>query len=131
MGVPTEVKEDERRVALTPDGVREMEAHGVEVLVQAGAGEGASIPDEAYTAAGAEIVADAAEVWARAGMVVKVKEPQASEFEHLRPDLTLFTYLHLAAYPKVAEALLRRRHHRHRLRDGDARRRRPPAARAR
>ena len=105
MGVPTEVKEDERRVALTPDGVREMEAHGVEVLVQAGAGEGASIPDEAYKAAGAEIVADAAEVWARAGMVVKVKEPQASEFEHLRPDLTLFTYLHLAAYPKVAQAL--------------------------
>ena len=105
MGVPTEVKEDERRVALTPDGVREMEAHGVDVLVQAGAGEGASIPDEAYKAAGAEIVADAAEVWARAGMVVKVKEPQASEFEHLRPDLTLFTYLHLAAYPKVAQAL--------------------------
>ena len=105
VGVPTEVKEDERRVALTPDGVREMEAHGVEVLVQAGAGEGASIPDEAYKAAGAEIVASAAEVWARAGMVVKVKEPQASELEHLRPDLTLFTYLHLAAYPKVAQAL--------------------------
>jgi len=105
VGVPTEVKEDERRVALTPDGVREMDAHGVAVLVQAGAGEGASIPDEAYKAAGAEIVADAAEVWARAGMVVKVKEPQASEFEHLRPDLTLFTYLHLAAYPKVAQAL--------------------------
>ena len=105
VGVPTEVKEDERRVALTPDGVREMEAHGVEVLVQAGAGEGASIPDGAYTAAGAEIVADAAEVWARAGMVVKVKEPQASEFEHLRADLTLFTYMHLAAYPKVAQAL--------------------------
>ena len=75
------------------------------MLVQAGAGEGASIPDEAYKAAGAEIVADAAEVWARAGMVVKVKEPQASELEHLRPDLTLFTYLHLAAYPKVAQAL--------------------------
>ena len=105
VGVPTEVKEDERRVALTPDGVREMEAHGVEVLVQAGAGEGASIPDEAYKAAGAEIVTDAADVWERAGMVVKVKEPQASEFEHLRPDLTLFTYLHLAAYPKVAQAL--------------------------
>jgi alanine dehydrogenase len=105
VGVPGEVKEDERRVALTPDGVREMEAHGVEVLVQAGAGEGASIPDDAYRAAGAEIVATAAEVWARAGMVVKVKEPQPSEFEHLRPDLTLFTYLHLAAYPKVAGAL--------------------------
>ena len=107
VGVPTEVKEDERRVALTPDGVREMESHGIDVLVQAGAGEGASIPDEAYAAAGAEVVADAAEVWARAGMVVKVKEPQASELEHLRADLTLFTYLHLAAYPKVAEALCR------------------------
>jgi len=105
VGVPTEIKLDERRVALTPDGVREMEAHGVEVLVQKGAGLGASITDEAYARAGAEIVADAAEVWARAGMVAKVKEPQPSEFEHLRADLTLFTYLHLAAYPKVAAAL--------------------------
>ena len=105
VGIPTEVKLDERRVALTPDGVREMEAHGIEVLVQQGAGLGASIPDEAYANAGAEIVTDAAEVWARAGMVAKVKEPQESEFEHLRADLTLFTYLHLAAYPKVAKAL--------------------------
>lgn len=105
VGVPTEVKEDERRVALTPDGVREMEAHGVEVLVQKGAGLGASIPDETYANAGAEIVADPAEVWARAGMIAKVKEPQDSEFGFLRSDLTLFTYLHLAAYPEVAEAL--------------------------
>jgi len=105
VGIPTEVKEDERRVALTPDGVREMEAHGVEVLVQQGAGLGASIPDEAYANAGAEIVADPAEVWARAGMIAKVKEPQSSELAYLRPDLTLFTYLHLAAYPKVAQAL--------------------------
>ena len=94
-----------------------MEAHGVEVLVQSGAGEGASIPDEAYRAAGAEFVASAAEVWTRAGMVVKVKEPQASELEHLRPGLTLFTYLHLAAYPKVAAGAVRRRHHRHRLQE--------------
>jgi alanine dehydrogenase len=99
------VKTDERRVALTPDGVREMDAHGVSVLVQAGAGVGASIPDEAYSAAGAEIVATAEEVWGRAGMVVKVKEPQASELDLLRPDLTLFTYLHLAAYPEVAGRL--------------------------
>jgi alanine dehydrogenase len=105
VGVPTEVKPDERRVAMTPDGVREMEAHGVEVLVQAGAGAGASITDDAYRAAGAEIVADAAEVWARAGMVAKVKEPQPEELAHLRDDLVLFTYLHLAAYPKVADAL--------------------------
>ncbi len=105
VGVPTEVKEDERRVALTADGVREMEAHGVQVLVQSGAGAGASITDEAYAAAGAEIVPSAAEVWERAGMVAKVKEPQPHELEHLRDDLTLFTYLHLAAYPTVAQAL--------------------------
>jgi alanine dehydrogenase len=105
VGVPAEVKPDERRVAMTPDGVREMEAHGVEVLVQAGAGLGASIPDGAYEAAGAEIVATAEEVWSRAGMVAKVKEPQPEELAHLRDDLVLFTYLHLAAYPKVADAL--------------------------
>jgi alanine dehydrogenase len=106
VGIPTEVKADERRVALTADGVRELESHGVEVLVQSGAGLGASIPDEAYRAAGAELVADATEVWARADLVCKVKEPQPSELALLRPDLTLFTYLHLAAYPEVAAALV-------------------------
>lgn len=105
VGIPTEIKTDERRVALTPDGVRELDAHGVTVLVQAGAGEGASISDDAYQAAGAQIVATAAETWARADLVCKVKEPQVSELEHLRADLTLFTYLHLAAYPRVAAAL--------------------------
>jgi alanine dehydrogenase len=105
VGVPTEVKADERRVAVTPDGVRELEAHGVEVLVQQGAGEGASLRDEAYRAAGAEVVAAADEVWSRADVVCKVKEPQPDESRHLRPDLTLFTYLHLAAYPGVARAL--------------------------
>jgi alanine dehydrogenase len=106
VGVPTEIKADEGRVAVTPDGVRELRAHGVEVLVQAGAGSGASLSDDEFTAAGARIVADAAEVWAGAGLVCKVKEPQASEFGHLRDDLVLFTYLHLAAYPAVADALL-------------------------
>ena len=105
VGVPAEVKPDERRVAVTPDGVRELEAHGVPVLVQAGAGEGASISDDAYRAAGAEVVADVAEVWARADLVCKVKEPQPAELTHLRPELVLFTYLHLAAYPAVAHAL--------------------------
>lgn len=105
VGVPTEIKTDERRVALTPDGVREMDSHGVEVLVQAGAGLGASIPDAAYEAAGAAIVATAEETWARADLVCKVKEPQEEELAHLREDLTLFTYLHLAAYPEVADAL--------------------------
>ena len=75
------------------------------VLVQAGAGAGASLPDDAYRAAGAEIVAGADEVWARADLVCKVKEPQPDELARLRPDLTLFTYLHLAAYPEVADAL--------------------------
>jgi len=106
VGVPTEVKSDEHRVAVTPDGVRELERHGVEVLVQAGAGEGARITDDEFRAVGAEVVTDAAEVWARADLVCKVKEPQASELGYLRPDLVLFTYLHLAAYPAVADALL-------------------------
>ena len=106
VGVPTEVKSDEHRVAVTPDGVRELERHGVEVLVQAGAGEGARITDDEYRAAGAEVVADAADVWGRADLVCKVKEPQGSELALLRDGLVLFTYLHLAAYPEVADALL-------------------------
>src|SRR5215510_11151560 len=106
VGVPTETKLDEFRVALTPDGVRELEQHGVEVLVQAGAGAGSGLPDEAYQRAGAEIVADPAEVWERAELVCKVKEPQADEYDLFRPGLVVFTYLHLAAYPEVADALL-------------------------
>ncbi|MDP1819579.1 MAG: alanine dehydrogenase [Acidimicrobiales bacterium] len=105
VGIPAEVKADERRVALTPDGVRELEAHGVDVLVEAGAGEGASIADDAYAAAGAELVDTAAEVWARADLVCKVKEPQAEELPRLRAEQTLFTYLHLAAYPDLARGL--------------------------
>ncbi|MBA2625916.1 MAG: alanine dehydrogenase, partial [Acidimicrobiia bacterium] len=106
VGVPTEIKDDERRVAITPDGVSELRAAGVPVLVQAGAGLGSSIPDDTFLAAGAEVVAGADEVWERAGLVCKVKEPQAEELASLRPDLVLFTFLHLAAYPKVAHALL-------------------------
>jgi alanine dehydrogenase len=106
VGVPTEIKPDEYRVAITPDGVRELHLHGAPVLVQAGAGAGASIPDEHYARAGAEIVATADEVWGRADIICKVKEPQASEHRYLRADLVLFTYLHLAAYPEVADALL-------------------------
>jgi alanine dehydrogenase len=104
VGVPTEVKPSERRVALTPDGVVELTHRGCRVLVQSGAGSGAGFADDEYTAAGATVVGSAAEVWA-ADLVVKVKEPYPSEFGHLRPDLTLFTYLHLAAYPEVATAL--------------------------
>ena len=105
VGVPTEIKPDERRVAVTPDGVRELVQAGVTVLVESGAGTGAGLDDEAYRAAGAEGVAEASEVWERAELVCKVKEPQVAELGYLRAGLVLFTYLHLAAYPKVADAL--------------------------
>lgn len=103
------MKTDEHRVAVTPDGVLEMRNHGVTVLVEHDAGASSTFSDGDYAAAGAEIVTDAADVWGRAGLVLKVKEPQESEYVHLRADLVLFTYLHLAAYPAVAEALLRNR----------------------
>ena len=104
IGVPSEIKRDEQRVALTPDGVRELITQGMEVRVQTGAGLGAGIRDDDFAAAGARIV-NREEAWA-AHLVVKVKEPQPEEFGFLRPDLVLFTYLHLAAYPAVGEALL-------------------------
>ncbi len=106
VGVPTEVKAEEHRVAITPDGVRELLHAGAAVLVQSGAGADSSIPDDDYRRAGATIVTDAAEVWERADLVCKVKEPLESEFVHFRDGLVLFTYLHLAAYPAVADALL-------------------------
>jgi alanine dehydrogenase len=106
VGVPREVKPEEHRVAVTPDGVRELCHHGVEVVVEAGAGVDSSLPDEHYRRAGATVVSGAAEVWERADLVCKVKEPLAEEWPHLRPGLVLFTYLHLAAYPEVADALL-------------------------
>ena len=101
--------------------------HGVDVLVQAGAGTGSSLSDEDYRRAGAEIVDSAAEVWERAELICKVKEPLEHEFAYFRDDLTLFTYLHLAAYPEGGRRPARRRDDRHRLRDGAARRR--PACR--
>ncbi|HEX6416893.1 MAG TPA: alanine dehydrogenase [Acidimicrobiales bacterium] len=106
VGVPTETKIDEFRVAVTPEGVRELRMHDIEVLVQSGAGAGSGLGDDAYRRAGAEIVDDPAEVWERAGLICKVKEPLEEEFPYFRADLTLFTFLHLAAYPKVADALL-------------------------
>jgi alanine dehydrogenase len=106
VGVPREVKTDEHRVAITPDGVAEMRHHGVRVLVEHDAGAGSGISDDDYSQAGADIVADAADVWGRAGLVIKVKEPQTSELAYLRPDLVLFTYLHLAAYPEIGRALM-------------------------
>jgi alanine dehydrogenase len=108
VGVPRERKVGEHRVAITPDGVHELAVHGVPVLVEEGAGAGSSIADDAYRAAGAELVAEPADVWGRADVVLKVKEPQREEVPFLRPGLVLFTYLHLAAYPDVADALLDR-----------------------
>jgi alanine dehydrogenase len=105
VGVPKETKTAEHRVALTPDGVRELERHGVEVFVEAGAGVDSAVPDADFERAGATIVPTPADVWSQQ-MVVKVKEPQGEELTYLRSDLTLFTYLHLAAYPEVAKALL-------------------------
>ena len=105
VGVPKEIKTAEHRVAMTPDGVREFERHGIDVFIETHAGEGASFSDADYAAAGATIVPTAADAWSQQ-MVVKVKEPKAEEFGFLRDDLTLFTYLHLAAYPEVAKALL-------------------------
>ncbi|CAN5764816.1 alanine dehydrogenase [soil metagenome] len=104
VGVPAEVKDHEAWVARTPEGGRELTAHGHRVLVERGAGEGSSLHDEGYVEAGAELV-DVDDAWA-AELVVKVKEPQADELARLRDDLVLFTFLHLAAYPKVADALL-------------------------
>lgn len=108
VGVPREVKVDEHRVAVTPDGTRELVSRGVSVVVETGAGIDSSIPDDAYRAAGADLV-PAAELWERSALVCKVKEPQADEYEFLREGLVLFTYLHLAAYPHLAEVLLERR----------------------
>ena len=106
VGVPTETKPDEYRVALTPAGVRELVVAGHEVLVQSGAGEGAALTDEDFARAGADIVGDAAAVWNAAKLICKVKEPIAEELGFLREDLTLFTYLHLAAAKPLTEALM-------------------------
>jgi alanine dehydrogenase len=105
VGVPTEIKAQENRVGLIPASVRELTVHGHEVLVQQGAGRGIHIPDEAYAAAGARLVPDAAAVFGEADMIVKVKEPQPPEIAMLRPGQILFTYLHLAADEALTVAL--------------------------
>jgi alanine dehydrogenase len=106
IGVPKEVKVHEYRVAITPAGVHELTEHGHDVLVERGAGEGSSIADEEYAAAGAKILDTADDVWGSAETVLKVKEPVAEEYHRLRDDLTLFTYLHLAASRECTDALL-------------------------
>ncbi|MBH9553781.1 alanine dehydrogenase [Inhella gelatinilytica] len=106
IGVPTEIKNHEYRVGLTPPSVRELVAAGHEVVLQAGAGKGIGCPDEEYVAAGARILPDAAAVFAEADMIVKVKEPQPSETAMLKKGQLLFTYLHLAPDPVQAEGLI-------------------------
>ncbi|MGH3249393.1 MAG: alanine dehydrogenase [Trebonia sp.] len=106
VGIPREVKNHEYRVAVTPAGVRELVSHGHEVYLEKGAGAGSRLPDEGYVAAGAIIIPDADEVWGAADLVLKVKEPIAEEYHRMRPGLTLFTYLHLAADKACTDALL-------------------------
>lgn len=106
ISVPSEIKNNEYRVALTPAGVHDLVAAGHEVFVQKGAGLASSMPDAEYADAGAELLRDASEVWARAELLLKVKEPIESEYAYFRDDLVLFTYLHLAADRPLTERLI-------------------------
>ncbi|HEU5432116.1 MAG TPA: alanine dehydrogenase [Thermomicrobiales bacterium] len=109
VGVPKEVKDSERRVSTTPAGVHEYHAHGHRVIVERGAGAGSGFTDDAYADAGAEIAPGPGEVFATADMIVKVKEPVPAEFDLLRPNQLLFTYLHLAADEALTRVLMERR----------------------
>lgn len=109
IGIPTEVKTHEYRIAATPEGVRELVAAGHEVLVQAGAGAGSAIADEQYVGAGATVAESADDVFAASDLIVKVKEPQPEEYDRFREAQVLFTYLHLAADERLARFLAERR----------------------
>jgi alanine dehydrogenase len=109
IGVPREIKQDEHRVGLVPAGAYSLVKAGHQVLVEHDAGVGSGIPDAEYRGAGAQIVADSGEVYAQADMIIKVKEPLAAEHQLLREGQVLFTFLHLAALPKLAQALIERR----------------------
>jgi len=106
VGVSKEIKPDEYRVAMLPVGVEELSHAGHTVLIEAGAGQGSGIADAQYESVGGTIVADAAEIWAVADLVVKVKEPQPSEWPHLRPGQTVFTYFHFAADEPLTSAII-------------------------
>lgn len=106
VGIPTEVKREEYRVAMTPVGVRELVSRGHSVILESGAGEGSWISDDDFAAVGAEIVPTAASVFEKADLIVKVKEPQLTEIEMLGSGQTMFTFLHLAAYPDAAAGLI-------------------------
>lgn len=106
IGIPKEIKTDEHRVSLPPNGVRELVSHNHTVLVESNAGAGSSFTDDEYRQAGATVLFSAEEVWKRADMVVKVKEPQAEEYPYMRDDLILFTYLHLAAAETLTHKMI-------------------------
>src|ERR1022692_556863 len=106
IGVPKEVKDHETRVGLVPSGVTALREAGHDVLVETHAGEGSSLTDREYMQAGAHLLENASEVWAKADLVVKVKEPQPAECGYFRPGLVLFTYLHLAPLPDLTDRLL-------------------------
>lgn len=106
VGVPSEIKVDEYRVAITPSGVRELTAHGHSVVIEKGAGEGSAISDGEYVEQGAKMLKDADAVFAQAEMILKVKEPQPEEVARLRPGQVLFTYLHLAPDPELTAGLV-------------------------
>ncbi len=109
VGVPKEVKGDEYRVAMLPVGAEELTSAGHEVLIETGAGMGSGIPDTLYASAGATLVDSASEIWARAQMIVKVKEPQKAEWPLMRPEQVLFTYFHFAADEALTQAVIRSR----------------------
>src|ERR1700687_1924000 len=106
VGIPTEIKNNEFRVAITPAGVAELVLRGHEVIIQAGAGEGSAITDADFKSAGAQLINSADEVWVEADLLLKVKEPIEAEYTRMRKGQTLFTYLHLAASRACTEALL-------------------------
>ncbi len=106
IGIPKEIKNNENRVAITPAGVVALKKSGHQVLIEQGAGLGSGFEDADYKAAGADILVEAKDVWGKADMVMKVKEPISSEYGYFRKGLVLFTYLHLAAEPKLAKALV-------------------------
>src|SRR5215210_5259175 len=106
VGVPREVKEDEYRVAMLPVGAEELSILGHTILIESGAGHGSGIADSQYASDGATMVGDASEIWARADLIVKVKEPQPSEWPHLRRGQTVFTYFHFAADEPLTRAIL-------------------------
>lgn len=109
VGVPKEIKDHETRVGCVPSMVTALHERGHQVLVESQAGVGSSIPDAEYIEAGATVLASAADVWNKADLIVKVKEPQTTEYAFFRPGLILFTYLHLAPLPELTEALLKSR----------------------